>query len=455
MTSYNSKAPLEELVLRYAYDKYHGSPTDQYGIELDYDPHSKFGNVGRVARLAGNGLLRGAGLDARFGEGAATLTIDPKRYSPVQADRIALGAGYKTYYYGDDEKTVSLAANPKKQELEEQVKDGKLSIADAQKKWNTVRRQQYAKYGIDETMLRNKTALDYNQLFGIVPVGYNGAQAKSIISGHPVQKESPYGVDSPLIAEHPVVYYDKKHPNGRFRDDNFDIWKKSRMEGNPGYQNPNLTKIIGRAATSSYALGFPVAKNLRTKLKVQEGRPDPDTVDYRAYYELDTGRGTRQMQPWIYNEAAKNPQAMHDYMGYILEHNTKKGPEREEADRLAKRAGLPRDRYYHRMGENGGIAKWNSPGGHDMRSSLKSFYENGFNPDGTLKQDFKYTESGYDHYFDGGNYTVKISKGRPVNAQDNWNMGFGNMTEGSNDNAGFYMINRFLALGGKLKRVLR
>lgn len=81
-SSYNSN-DLDHLVMRYAYDRFHGTEIDnsQWGITLGTD------------RFSGQKLV-----------------IDNRKYTPAQAAQIARGAGFSNYHYGGKRYDTNLFA---------------------------------------------------------------------------------------------------------------------------------------------------------------------------------------------------------------------------------------------------------------------------------------------------------------------------------------------------------
>lgn len=452
-----SDADLSNLVMRYAFDKYHGVKTDdkQWGISYNYTPH--------------NTVTSGY---------AITLDISDK-YTPEQAEQIARGAGMKNYKYKGKNYAVNLfkgsayanedAFNQKIAALESA---GRAS--EAQKLYNDELSRQYNTYGIDYNMLNDKHGRHWNTLFGVVPYGYNAPSMNAIMTGNQAyqgqgQKATASGAQTSIYG----YRYDGTN-QGRFKYDNFDEWYKGRMLADKKYHH-QVGISPYRAVTSTYYWGLPVAESMRGQLKFTGARENnSNQIDRTNYYDITApGHGASQMQAWIYNEAMKNPQAAYAYMRHVFgdrkfgKQDGKEGLyittkrdykyDTKEATRLAGAAGMT---PYHLASGN---APWqeekinilgkNIGGSHDIYESLKTFYENGFDENGNLLQDFQYTENGYNHGYDGGAYTVVVRGGKPKHAEDYWNIDLAGYSFGMNagrGGKGLPSITRFQKLGGRL-----
>ena len=443
---------LNDLVMRYAFDKYHGVKTDdkQWGISYNYTPHT--------TSTGGFGI---------------TLNISNK-YTPQQAQQIAIGAGMKNYKYNGKSYEVNLFDGKFRDvtNFENFIKKKARTegIQAAQTYLNNELRRQYTKYGIDYNQLSDKTGFQWNNLFGVVPYGYNPAGIKSILTGNPVVQGGHNNRSGAISTRTPEYKYDPVTGKGRFEFNDYTGWRDARILARRGLHNGGISHI--RAVTSTYAMGFPVISALRGQLQVIGANPNKDSVDFTNYYTLtDPNKGSKQMQAWVYNAVRKNPQAAFNYFKYIYGDRKRSGLfhtgdlestqgrdfkiDRATADRLAAAAGLPR---YHvdRPGipfKDAGITNWNKVPGinlqNDVWGSLKNFYESAYDEKGNLKQDFRYAENGYDHKFDGGGYTVNIKNGNPVFAEDTWNIDLmgteAGMNAGRTDRKtrGVPLINRF------------
>lgn len=453
-----SNTDLDNLVMRYAFDKYHGIKTDdnQWGISYNYTPT--------------NTATSGFGI---------TLKISNK-YTPEQAERIARGAGMKNYKYNGQSRTVNLfAGSSYKSEADFNQKIKALEqagrAAEAQKLYNAELARQYQTYGIDYNMLTDKHGRHWNNLFGVVPYGYNAPSMNAILTGKQAyqaagQKATASGASTSIYG----YRYDGSN-QGRFKYNNFDEWYKGRILADKNYHH-QLGISPYRAVTSTYYWGLPVAKDMRGQLKFTGARENSATqIDRTNYYDITAkGHGADQMQAWIYNEALKNPQAAYAYMKYIYgdrKAKTKNGKttytssndrnykfDAKEATRLAGAAGMT---PYHLAS---GTAPWKEEkisvplygevgGSHDIYESLKTFYENAFDENGNLNKDFSYAENGYNHGYDGGAYTVVIRNGKPKHAEDYWNIDLGGNDFSMNAGVGgkgLPSITRFQMFGGRL-----
>lgn len=432
--TYSSFDPnsLDDLLIRYTYDKYHGHQVNDliWGIKYDYQP---------TGRKMAN-------------RNAPVLEIMSK-WTPEQAEQIARGAGMATYRYKGQTHSVNLfkggqyadldAFNKAIADLESQ---GNLEVA--QKLYNDEIARQYNTHGIDFLMLKDKTGWQWNDLYGIVPYGYNPESAAAIIRGEQALLPLEYKKDkngnfeldengNPIIirpevsatrTSQPQYRYDPETGEGRLDYSDYAGWREGRLLANPAYQKQKGISAV-RAVTSIYHMGFPVASSMREVLRPSGARPNATSIDRNNYYDIvDSSKGSAQMQPWVYSEVARNPQAAYRYFQYIMGDPKGTGKTRQildfnnpqsamslEADRLAKEAGLS---SWHKADANN---PWYNATGHDIYSSMKSFYENAFDANHNLKPTFKYAENGYNRGFDGGGYTTFIKDGKPSYSLDYWN----------------------------------
>ena len=208
---------LDNLVMRYAYDKYHGTKVNDkdWGISYSGNPH-------------------GAGL---------TLFIDDSRYNPEQAEQIARGAGLASYMYGNKRYDMNLFRGGKYKDRKafdkaiDTLVDSR-SYDEAQRLYNEELKRQYDTYGIDFNMLRNKSQGQWNNLFGVVPYGYSGESIGTILSGEQaVQAGDSSRTKNRGIGAENVTYRwtGKDGDKGRFQYGNFDEWYKARMLATPEY----------------------------------------------------------------------------------------------------------------------------------------------------------------------------------------------------------------------------
>lgn len=420
-SSYNAN-DLNNLVMRYAYDKYHGTAVDdrQWGISYNYTPHKT--STGRFA---------------------IGLSIDASKYTPEQAAQIARGAGILNYTYGGKKYQTNLFAGSRYKNLNDfnaklKAIQASSGLQAAQDVYNAEMRRQYNTYGIDHNMLKDKTGFQWNTLFGVVPYGYNGESMGAIANGEQAwQAENSDNTVNGLTTSNSGYRKTKEHPNGRFIYNNYDEWTQARVLANPKYHN-GAGLSATRAVTSMYSMGFPVAKQVRGQLSYAGARPDATAIDRTNYYDItDKDRGTGKMQAWLYNEVSRNPEAAYKYFQYIYgdRRNGKVTTGRDRtfddatASKLATAAGLT---PYHlsTASSRGGAFRGESVVGmdaHDLWESLKDFYQNGYDESGKLRSSFKYSEQGYNHGFDGGSYVVFVKDGKAQNAQDDWNVGLGSI----------------------------
>lgn len=441
-----SDEDLGNLVLRYTFNKYHGigNDTDQWGISYNYSP-------GSTSHLFGRALSATGKVNPTI-----TLNIDSKIHSQEAAEKIARGAGMRTYRYNGRTHQTNLFAGgdyKDRADFEKQIaaleRAGKA--ADAQKLYNTEMKRQFDTYGIDDTMLKDKSTTHWNLLYGVIPTGYSGSAVGAIAAGYQAYQDPDEKANvSGLGTDYYGYRYDPNNPEtrkGRLIYDDFDSWYKGRIAGTGKYNHVGISPT--RGTTSTYFWGIPVAADARgSVLSLYEGtRADsPTQIDRRTYYNINTeGRGTSQMQPWLYREISKNPTAAFAYLSHLFgersttEEKDEKGRpfyaittdktyafDQRKADALARAAGMT---AYHRgmssKQTGGDSVKWIGEdilgaGNHDLYESLKTFYENGFDAEGKLRSNFRYSENGYNHRYDGGSYTVFVSGGKPTRAEDNW-----------------------------------
>lgn len=448
------KGNLDDLVMRYAYDKYHGTAVNDkdWGISYDYTPHSK--------------LTLGKGI---------TLHITNK-YTPQQAARIAIGAGMASYNYNGRTYNTNLFTGQKgfsdKKTFDayiENIRKTKGAVA-AQRAYNAELARQYKTYGIDFNQLKNKTGAQWNSVFGVVPYGYNLESVGAIAKGQQAVQAPGATRQSSGVSTAAVGYrYTGKGSNGRFQYNNYGEWRNARIMAQSGLHNGGISKA--RAVTSLYSMGFPVVQGMRGQLTFSGARPNGNQVDRTNYYTLtDRDRGSSKMQAWVYNEVRKNPAAAYKYFQHIYGNRkrTSKGFEATKdrsynfdpakASRLAHAAGLT---PYHLNTVGGDFVDKNPMpvvGAHDLWGSLKTFYENAYDENGKLRSDFSYSENGYNNRFDGGAYTVNVRGGKAVNAEDVWNVELGGISAGMNagitskkGHQGIPMIARFSKQGGLLQ----
>lgn len=430
-SSYN-RNDLRNLVMRYAYDRFHGTDIDNnaWGIRYDYDP--------------AHGGLNG-GID---------LYIDPKKYNANEAATIAIGAGLLNYRYGNKKVATNLFTGQKnfrdRSSFESYIQNlqNTKGAKVAQQAYNAELQRQYNTYGIDYNMLNQKGAYQWNSLFGAVPYGYNSESIAAIDRGH--QATTPAGAKSTSWGTSALGYrYTGNGSKGRFEYNNFGEWYGARVLANRGGHNGGISTT--RAATSMYSMGLPLDQRMRGEIQFLGANPNGNKVDYTNYYTLTNGqKGTAKMQAWVYNEAAKNPQAAYKYLQYIYGGQGKGFRSRKydlgTADRLANAAGMTK---YHRTSAGGGF----NTGPHDVWESLKTFYDNGFDANGNLKKDFNYSENGYNNDYDGGAYTVMIRNGKANHAEDDWNIELAGISGGMNggrNGRGIPLILRYNKQGGKL-----
>lgn len=440
---------LDNLVMRYAYDKYHGTSVDDkaWGISYNYAPHGKWN---KITSLGGTRTLG--------------LTIDSSKYTPEQAAQIARGAGMLNYTYGGKKYQTNLFTGSKYKDLNDfnaqlaalQTASGVQAAQDA---YNAEMKRQYTTYGIDHNMLMDKNANQWNSLFGAVPYGYNAESIGAIAKGQQAVQQG-QGAATGLGGNNITYRKTAANPNGRFVYNNFNEWRQGRMLANSRYTaNGGISPT--RAVTSTYSMGFPVAQQMRGQLAYVGARPNATSIDRTNYYDItDAGKGTKRMGTHIYNEVVKNPAAAYRYFQYVygdrkngrVTGDRSRAFDNAQASQLATAAGMT---PYH-LGAKGRTFAEESPipgvEPHDLWDSLKTFYENGFDENGVLKTDFNYTESGYNMDFDGGNYTARIRKGKPYNAEDYWNVELGSISGGMSagiGNKGIPHISRF-KFGGML-----
>lgn len=452
-SSFSTK-DLDNLVLRYVYDVYHGTPVDknQWGIEYDYTPHSW-----------------------RAATTSITLKIDPKKWNASQAQQIARGAGMSDYIYGGKKYYVNLFQGTGSKYRDLNDFNNKIAALQkskgakvAQQAYNAELQRQYNTYGIDFNMLKNKTRYQWNNLMGVVPYGYNSESIGAIARGKQAEQRGSQSqaTASGLGASNVGYRYTGSGygTHGRFAYNNFDQWYAGRMLANSRYgRNGGISAT--RAVTSTYYMGLPVARQMRGQLRFVGANPNGNSIDRTNYYAItDKSRGSSKMQAWIYNEVARNPAAAYKYFQYIYGDRNSKNHitgdrsrkfDNAQASRLATAAGLT---PYHLSNTNGAFIDTGSnilTGSHDLWDSLKTFYENGFDANGNLLKDFNYTENGYNNNFDGGAYTVRIRGGKPMNAEDSWDVslqGFGAGLNSGINGKGLPLITRFLN-GGLLKYI--
>jgi len=450
---------LNDLVERYAFDKYNGVPVndDEWGISYNYTPH--------------NPVTGGIDIGLHISD----------KYTPEQARQIAIGAGLESYKYKGKKYNVNLFDNPNiktNEDFENYIKGiGYLKGPEAaQEALQKELARQFKTYGIDYNQLKNKTGFQWNNLFGVVPYGYSTSGVKDIALGtQTIPDPNQEGKPSSLGMSSTGYRYNPNTGKGRYEYNDYTGWKNSRRLAQSGLHNKGISGV--RASASAYAMGYPVPESLRNQFRVMKAKPNGRNVDFTNYYELtDPNRGSSKMQAWVYNEVSKNPKAALEYFKYIYgdlsrgllggDLKSKYGRSHKfdeaEATRLAKAAGLSN---YH-LGSGDMPFKDSdiqtvagAELDHDIWGSLKSFYENAYDDNGNLKSDFKYAENGYDHKFDGGGYTVTVKEGKPVLAEDVWNMNLRNIQAGMNagrkgrNARGVPMLSRFQQ-GGLIDSVL-
>ncbi len=386
---------LDYLALRYLFDIYHDYPAsyEEYGIEMPYTPRKGLRNKSPLI-----------------------LTVNPERYSLDEAERIARGLGLKSYNYGNKRYYVSLfTGGPYSDERDfikrmHEVRD-LYGNERAQRLYDEEIKRQYETYGMDYTMLKDKTGFNYNHLFGGELYGYSPSGVGAIWRGEQIVEDKyNQGEAGTLSAKFRTYRYDPSTPEGqqgRFVYHDFESWREGRLRANPSYQqNAGASGI--REASSLLAAGFPVPSEIRDELFVNASRSKHGEFDPTPWYgSKDPQRGTAKMLPYLYNDFSKHPKESYEYLSYIF------GREFDinEADRLAREADIV---PYHQNQLFGNL--------HGLKHVLKSFYKNGFDKDGNLKDTFSYKEDGYTHNVDVGNYNVKIENGKPVYAHDAWNM---------------------------------
>lgn len=452
---------LDDLVMRYAYDIYHGTPinNEEWGIAYNYDPKKK----------TSSGIH---------------LAISNK-YTPEQAEQIARGAGLSSYSYNGRLYNTNLFTGQKnftdQKSFDTYIENVRKSqgAQAAQNAYNAELARQYSTYGIDFNQLKNKNRQQWNSVFGVVPYGYNPESVGAIWNGEQaVTADGTTRQSSGFSTMSPGYRYTGKDSKGRFEYSNYDEWRSARVlaDSKRGH-NGGISPV--RAVTSLYSMGFPVATQMRGQLRFIGARPNGNQIDPTNYYELtDKARGSSQMQAWVYNEARKNPQATYKYLQFIYGDRKQSGDKFEaandrdynfdkaQASRLAAAAGIT---PYHLNTVGGSFIDTNPQpivGAHDLWGSLKTFYENAYDANGNLKSDFNYSENGYNNRFDGGGYTVRVRGGKPLNAEDTWNIELGktpwgtaisaDMNAGRESKAGHQglpLITRFQKQGGLLNYI--
>lgn len=448
-SSYNSN-DLDHLVMRYAYDRFHGTEIDnsQWGITLGTD------------RFSGQKLV-----------------IDNRKYTPAQAAQIARGAGFSNYHYGGKRYDTNLFAGGSYRDRKDfdariaAIQQSK-GVKAAQDAYNAELSRQYSTYGIDFNMLTNKSGNQWTNLFGVVPYGYNASSVSALVYGQQAMHEDNAQVSGTTTAK-TQYRYDPKTGHGRFKYNNFDEWYGGRMLGEVKYLNMNDGGIRGlRATTSTYMAGFPVDGRARKYIQFVGANPNKDTIDRTNFYTLagDEDKARTTMNHNLFTDLTKNPAASYAYLQYIFGDRKKNWMgdmvttngrdfkiDVNQANKLAAAAGLDASKYHN----NQSHFKYNNASGiggyHDLWESLESFYLNGFDENGQLKKDFHYAEPGYATTYDGGAYTTVVRGGKPIRSEDYWNADIKGVGGGLNagiGGKGLPLITRYNKNGGLLRHII-